>query len=54
MFFGFAGTLQDQGLCKKSSHVNPELVVEERVNNLVNRMTFEEKIVQLLNDAPAN
>lgn len=32
---------------------NPDLSIEERVNDLVSRMTIEEKINQLLDDAPA-
>ncbi|HEY3405458.1 MAG TPA: glycoside hydrolase family 3 C-terminal domain-containing protein [Ohtaekwangia sp.] len=33
--------------------LNEELSVEERVNDLVSRMTLEEKIAQMVNDAPA-
>ena len=33
--------------------LNPELSVEERVNDLISRMTLEEKIAQLQHDAPA-
>ncbi len=32
---------------------NPELSIEERVNDLVGRMTLEEKISQMINQAPA-
>ncbi|MDR1938440.1 MAG: glycoside hydrolase family 3 C-terminal domain-containing protein [Tannerellaceae bacterium] len=32
---------------------NPDLPVEERVNDLVSRMTLEEKVAQMMNDAPA-
>ena len=34
-------------------YMNPALPVEERVNDLVGRMTLEEKISQTLNNAPA-
>lgn len=33
--------------------LNPELSIEERVNDLVGRMTLEEKIGQMMNQAPA-
>src|SRR6188768_1255405 len=33
--------------------LNTELSIEERVNDLVSRMTLEEKISQMVNDAPA-
>lgn len=32
---------------------NPELTIEERVNDLVSRLTLEEKVAQMLNSAPA-
>jgi beta-glucosidase len=32
---------------------NPSLPVDERVNDLVSRMTLDEKIAQMMNDAPA-
>ncbi len=34
-------------------YLNPDLTIEERVNDLVGRMTLEEKISQTLNSAPA-
>lgn len=34
-------------------YLNPELSMEERVNDLVGRMTLEEKIGQMINQAPA-
>ncbi len=33
--------------------LNPELSVEERVNDLVGRMTLEEKVSQMMNASPA-
>lgn len=35
------------------AYLNPELPVEERVDDLVGRMTLEEKVAQTVNDAPA-
>ena len=35
------------------TYKNPKLAVEQRVNDLVSRMTLEEKISQMVNDAPA-
>ena len=50
-------TLLTQGCSRKSDVAFPfldtELSVEERVNDLVSRMTLEEKIAQMVNDAPA-
>lgn len=34
-------------------YLNPDLSIEERVDDLVSRMTLEEKINQMVNDAPA-
>ena len=34
-------------------YLNPDLSVEERVNDLVGRMTLDEKISQMINQAPA-
>ena len=38
---------------KKLPFMNPNLSVEERVNDLVGRMTLEEKIGQMMNTAPS-
>jgi beta-glucosidase len=35
------------------SYLNSELSIDERVNDLVRRMTLDEKISQMVNDAPA-
>jgi beta-glucosidase len=48
-FFCFAGSQEYQGL----PYMNPALTVDARVNDLVGRMTLEEKISQTLNNAPA-
>ncbi|MES1216232.1 MAG: glycoside hydrolase family 3 C-terminal domain-containing protein [Bacteroidota bacterium] len=37
----------------KFPFLNPDLSIEERVNDLVSRMTLEEKISQMVNQAPA-
>ena len=37
----------------KFPFLNPELSIEERVNDLVGRMTLEEKVSQMVNQAPA-
>ena len=37
----------------KFSFLNPDLSTEERVNDLVSRMTLDEKISQMMNQAPA-
>lgn len=38
---------------QKPPHLNPNLPIEVRVNDLVGRMTLDEKISQTLNNAPA-
>src|SRR6187402_3953956 len=49
--------LTDACLQKKESEdfpfLNTALSIDERVNDLVSRMTLEEKISQMVNDAPA-
>ncbi len=45
--FGCIGRAQDYPFS------NPELSIEERVSDLVSRLTLEEKVMQMLNDAPA-
>jgi beta-glucosidase len=34
-------------------YLNPKLSIEERVNDLIKRMTLEEKVSQMINNAPA-
>ena len=46
----FSVTVAGQATCK---FLNPELPIVERVNDLVGRLTLEEKISQMLNNAPA-
>ncbi len=49
----FAITALSQVSEKAHKYLNPQLPVEERVNDLVSRMTLEEKISQMVNDAKA-
>ncbi len=37
----------------ESAYMNPELSIETRVNDLVSRMTLEEKVSQMVHEAPA-
>jgi len=37
----------------KPAYLDPSLPIEERVNDLVSRMTLEEKVSQMQNNAPA-
>ena len=48
-FFCYAGSQEYKGL----PYMNPALPVDARVDDLVGRMTLEEKISQTLNTAPA-
>ena len=50
---GFSATLESQQANQELPYMNPELALEERVNDLVSRMTLDEKIGQMVNDAPA-
>ncbi|HWT03017.1 MAG TPA: glycoside hydrolase family 3 C-terminal domain-containing protein [Pyrinomonadaceae bacterium] len=53
----FLPCLAVQGQTKLSAsspdYLNPKLPVERRVNDLVSRMTLEEKVAQMMNKAPA-
>jgi len=58
LFFVFTGRIlpcfsSDNTKKEHPPYLNPELSVEERVNDLVTRMTLEEKISQMRYDAPA-
>jgi len=48
---GFAFSVQGQG--KTEIFRDPKYSVEERVSDLVSRLTLEEKVMQMQNDAPA-
>ena len=41
------------GQTSNSPYQNPKLPIDQRVNDLVSRMTLEEKILQMQNGAPA-
>ncbi len=58
LFFVFVGRIlpcfsSDNTKQEHPRYLNLELSVEERVNDLVSRMTLEEKISQMRYDAPA-
>ncbi|MFO7890144.1 MAG: glycoside hydrolase family 3 C-terminal domain-containing protein [bacterium] len=58
LYFVFAGRIlpcfsSDNTKQEHPPYLNPELSVEERINDLVSRMTLEEKISQMRYDAPA-
>ncbi|HXE08758.1 MAG TPA: glycoside hydrolase family 3 C-terminal domain-containing protein [Acidobacteriaceae bacterium] len=42
-----------QSVQNRGSYLNPDLPIAQRVDDLVGRMTLEEKIAQMQNDAPA-
>src|SRR5690349_7638378 len=42
-----------QGNTYKFAFQNPDLTFDQRVNDLVSRLTLEEKVAQMLNSAPA-
>ncbi len=42
-----------QGYSQKYPFLNPKLSIEERVNDVVSRLTLEEKVSQMLNSTPA-
>ena len=44
---------KEKEMTELPSYKKPNLSVEERVNDLVSRMTLEEKVSQMVNDAPA-
>src|SRR5436190_20150778 len=49
----FFGLRAGSGQNSKPSYQNPTLPFETRVNDLVSRMTLEEKVSQMMNSAPA-
>jgi beta-glucosidase len=53
LFFFDFGFSQPTNPPEKFSFLNPSLSLDERVNDLVNRMTLEEKTKQMLYNAPA-
>ncbi|GAB3527662.1 glycoside hydrolase family 3 protein [Pontibacter brevis] len=53
LFLGAAPSAPKQEEKYKYPFQNPELPIETRVNDLVSRLTLEEKVGQMLNSAPA-
>ena len=53
ILFLFAGTARAQDNSGPIKYTNPKLTVEERVSDLVSRMSLKEKVLQMQNDAPA-
>ena len=49
----FAGTARAQENSGPVKYNNPKLTVEERVNDLVSRLSLKEKVMQMQNSAPA-
>ena len=46
-------TYQTQETQKQSSHMNSDLPIKDRVEALISQMTLEEKVLQMVYDAPA-
>jgi beta-glucosidase len=54
LLLGLSGSAQlSQPATTQPDYLNPRLPVEQRVNDLVSRMTLEEKVSQMLNKSPA-
>ena len=59
LFVGFAGTLvisSHNELCAQERNEdfwNPDLPIEQRLDDLISRLTLEEKVAQMINAAPA-
>jgi beta-glucosidase len=51
--FSFCAVLYSDNEDKVPAYLNPELPVEERVNDLISRMTLEEKASQMIDEAKA-
>jgi len=52
-FIATPGSTQAPKPVTSAPYLNPALPVEQRVNDLVSRMTLEEKVSQMMNSAPA-
>ena len=50
---GSLATTQEAKPDPGASYLNPKLPLEQRVNDLISRMTLEEKVSQMMNAAPA-
>ncbi|HEX6717692.1 MAG TPA: glycoside hydrolase family 3 C-terminal domain-containing protein [Pyrinomonadaceae bacterium] len=51
--FAPLGTTQEAKPDPAAPYLNPKLPVDQRVNDLISRMTLEEKVSQMMNAAPA-
>ena len=51
--FVFIIICNSNGYTQTPAYLNPSLSVEARVNDLISRLTLEEKVAQMLNSAPA-
>ena len=50
---GSLATTQESKSDHSAAYLNPNLPLEQRVNDLISRMTLEEKVSQMMNAAPA-
>jgi beta-glucosidase len=48
-----SNSLFAQGIDERPAYLNPDLSIEARVDDLVSRMTLEEKVSQMVNSAKA-
>ena len=53
LFIGSPATTQEAKPDPSAAYLNPKLPVEQRVDDLISRMTLEEKVSQMMNAAPA-
>jgi len=55
IFFGIIGITLIMSACQKNvfEFQNPDLPIDQRVDDLVSRLTLDEKIAQMMNNAPA-
>lgn len=53
LFISFLFINNRHGYTQTPAYLNPSLSIEARVNDLISRMTLEEKVGQMLNSAPA-
>ena len=53
LFISFFVLCNNYGYTQSPAYLNPSLSIPERVNDLVSRLTLEEKVSQMLNSTPA-
>jgi beta-glucosidase len=53
LFISVFTIYNNNGYTQTPAYLNPSLSITERVNDLVSRLTLEEKVAQMLNSAPA-